>query len=94
MLDDLDQDERDLATALDEIKLHEDAFGEQRQREVNDLKFEAGEHFNNAELSYLKTTGRPEVILDHVSGQISKVNVTGTFSPCTNGLDGPMSMRW
>lgn len=67
------QDEQDLDLALKEIKLHEDAFGEQRQREVEDLKFEAGEHYNLVEMSYTKTTGRPAVILDHVSGQIAKV---------------------
>ena len=91
-------DEQLLAAAAAEIRLHEDAFGEQRQREVRDQKFEAGEHFDQEELSYLKTTGRPEIIMDQVSGQVAKVTnqpvPRGIVLPNGSGADPVSAEYW
>lgn len=62
-----------LSAASEDFKLSEDAFSDQRKKELEDLKFEAGEHFTNEELSYLKQSGRPDVVMDQTSGQVAKV---------------------
>lgn len=67
------QDEADLAAAKDEFKLSEDAYSDQRTRELADLRFESGDHYTTEELAYLRETKRPEVVMDQTSGQIAKV---------------------
>lgn len=62
-----------LEAAAAEMQLSEAGYGEQRKKEVEDLKFEAGEHFTEAELSWLKSNKQPDMVMDQTSGQVAKV---------------------
>lgn len=69
----LTPDQRDLNAAADEWKLSEAAYSDQRTNEVADLKFEAGEHFTDEELSWKKEHKKPAFVMDQTSGQVAKV---------------------
>jgi hypothetical protein len=91
-------DEKLLEAAAAEWKLSEDAFSAQRTREVADQKFEAGEHFTDAELSYLKNSGKPDVVMDQTSGQVAKVTNQPVHrmvvSPNGGGADPKSAEYW
>jgi hypothetical protein len=68
------QDEADLLKAQrDEMKLSSEAFDKQRSDELEDLKFEAGEHWTPADVEARKLKHKPTFTIDHISGQIQQV---------------------
>lgn len=86
-----------LDSAHDDWKLSQDAYTDQRKREVEDLKFEAGEHFTDAELQWLKKKEAPAIQIDQISGQVAKVTNQPVHrmivSPNGQGAD-PKSAEW
>lgn len=66
-------DEKDLKAAQDEWKLSDGAFSEQRTNEVEDQKFESGQHWTEAELAWRKDKSEPSFTVDQISGQVAKV---------------------
>ena len=83
------------------VKLATEAEQDQREHEVADLKFEAGEHWTDAELKARNMTSKPSVTIDLLSGLIKQVtNQQRTarpgikISPVGNGADVEMAERW
>lgn len=91
-------DETDLEAAQAEWTMSESTYAEQRAKELKDLTFEAGEHFEGEELSYLKNTGKPDTVMDQTSGQVAKVTNQPVHrmivSPNGGGADPKSAEYW
>lgn len=77
-----------LEAAFAELKLSEDAFGDQRTRELEDLKFEAGEHWTAEELKWKKEKSAPAFVMDLTSPQIAKVTNAPVHQIVVGANDG------
>ncbi len=66
-------DEALLQAAKDDWRLSEQAFAEQRGKELEDLAFESGEHWTEADLAFRKEQHKPAFVMDQISQQVAKV---------------------
>lgn len=72
----------DLDAAIEDWKLSEAGFSDQRTKEEADLDFESGNHWTEAELAWKKQKNAPAFVMDQTSGQVAKI----TNQPVHRGI--------
>jgi hypothetical protein len=69
-----DEDKAALLKALrDDMQLSADASKDQREKALADRKFEAGEHWTEADIKDRELKHKPTFTIDHISGQVQQV---------------------
>lgn len=93
-----ESDATDLQAADEEWQLSDAAYSAQRTKELEDLNFEAGKHWSDADLSWKKEKKEPAFVVDQVSGQVMKIANQPVqriiISPNGRGADPKTAELW